>query len=205
MQKKNFNQVYQFKIVLNDIKPLIWRQIQVQEYYSFWDLHVAIQDVMPWKDYHLHEFKITDSKTGNIVRIGIPDEESLIASMNEPLLPEWNINISDYFSLENSKADYFYDFGDDWQHTITLEKILPKTDGEKYPICIAGERTCPPEDCGGIPGYFDFLEAIKNPYHERYQEMLEWLGKKFDPEYFEPNKVKFRDPKIRFKIAFEKE
>ncbi|MCL5674893.1 MAG: plasmid pRiA4b ORF-3 family protein [Candidatus Omnitrophica bacterium] len=202
MQKKKFMRVYQFRVTLNEINPLIWRQIHVPESYSFWDLHIAIQDVMPWKDYHLHEFKIVNPKTSNVVRIGIPDEEDLIEETECPLLPGWNLNILDYFSLNNTKADYLYDFGDNWQHTIILEKILPKKDGVKYPVCIAGERACPPEDCGGIGGYFEFLEAINNSYHEQHEEMLTWTGGKFDPEYFEPRKVKFWNPHIRFKIAF---
>ncbi|MFH1233087.1 MAG: plasmid pRiA4b ORF-3 family protein [Patescibacteria group bacterium] len=196
--RKKFNQVYQFKISLNNIKPLIWRQIQVPETYSFWDLHVAIQDVMPWQDYHLHRFEIVDPRTKMKVEIGIPDEEW----MDSEELHGWEQKIADYFSMENNSADYIYDFGDDWYHKIKLEKIFDRDKNIKYPICVAGERACPPEDCGGICGYENFLQAIKNPKHEQHRELLEWIGGKFDPEFFNLKKIKFDNPDKRWKIAF---
>jgi hypothetical protein len=191
-------QVYQFKITLKGFEPLIWRQIQVPETYSFWDLHVAIQDAMGWLDCHLHLFTIRNPLTGEKAKIGIPDDE-----FPEDALAGWNQKIADYFSMKNNAADYQYDFGDNWEHTVVLEKIIPREAGIKYPVCIAGEKACPPEDCGGINGYFDFLEAIKNPFHEQHKDMLRWAGGKFDPARFDPAKVKFDNPVKRFKIAFE--
>ena len=198
--KKKFNQVYQFKITLKELEPLIWRQIQVPETYSFWDVHVAIQDAMNWLDYHLHLFTIRNPLTGATVKIGIPDDE-----FPEDFLPGWNQKIADFFSMENNSADYLYDFGDDWEHTVVLEKIIPRETGIKYPVCISGERACPPEDCGGTSGYFEFLEAIMNPFHEEHEDMLRWAGEKFDPAHFDPAKIKFWNPQKRFKIAFEEE
>lgn len=197
--EKKFNQVYQFKISIDDINPLIWRQIQVPETYSFWDLHVAIQDVMPWQDYHLHRFEIVDPCTKMKVEIGIPDEEW----MDSKELPGWEQKIADYFSMENNSADYIYDFGDDWYHKIKLEKILARDKNINYPVCVAGERACPPENCGGVCGYENLLQAIKNPKHEQHRELLEWIGGKFDPEFFEPKKIKFDNPDKRWKIAFK--
>ena len=197
--KKKFDWVYQFKITLQDIKPSIWRRIQVPETYSFWDLHVAIQDAMGWADYHLHQFELVDPSTGVKVEIGIPDGES---GWDTQTLPGWKRKIADYFSMENKVANYVYDFGDDWNHRIRLEKILPREKGVEYPICVAGERACPPEDCGGVWGYEDFLEIISDPDHEEYEEMIEWVGGEFDPEYFEVKDVRFEDPDQRHKIAF---
>ncbi len=198
--RKKFNQVYQFKISLNEIKPEIWRRIHVPETYTFWDLHVAIQDAMGWLDYHLHEFEILSPSTGNKVFIGIPDEEF---DEDREVLPGWAYKMADYFSLENAVADYRYDFGDFWEHKIKLEKILPREKSIPYPRCVAGKRACPPEDCGGVPGYEDFLQIIMDPQHEDYQQMLEWAGENLDPERFDPSKVRFDDPKKRFKIAME--
>ncbi|CAD6491461.1 MAG: Plasmid pRiA4b ORF-3-like protein [Candidatus Argoarchaeum ethanivorans] len=195
--KKKFNQVYQFKISLLGIRPPIWRRIQVPETYTFWDLHVAIQDVMGWADYHLHEFGITSPENGEKVRIGIHEE-----NFDKKLLPEWKQKIADYFSQENEKADYVYDFGDNWEHIIKLEKILPREENIKYPVCIKGKRACSPEDCGGIGGYYNLLEIIKNPNHERYEEMLDWIGGEFDLERFDVEEVSFDDPGKRQKIAF---
>lgn len=84
---------------------------------------------------------------------------------------------------------YLYDFGDGWEHSIELEQILFKVEKRKYPICIAGERSCPPEDCGGVYGYEDLLEILKNPDHEEYKQMKTWAGRQFNPEKFDPKKV----------------
>jgi len=199
--KKEFDRVYQFRITLKGIKPPIWRRIQVPETYTFWDLHVAIQDAMGWEDYHLHEFEIRHPSTGEKVRIGTPHEEDEF--FGREVISEHEQKISDWFSMENSVAEYTYDFGDNWEHEIRLEEILPRDRGVEYPVCIAGERACPPEDCGGVWGYEEFLEAIRNPEHEEHEEMLEWIGGEFDPEHFDPREVSFDDPDERRKFAFE--
>lgn len=198
--KRKYTQVYQFKITLVGIKPQIWRRIQVPKTYNFWDLHVAIQDVMEWDDYHLHEFLITKPSTGKKVRIGIPDDDFDWGVIYEP---GWKLKIADFFTMENQKASYKYDFGDNWRHTIKLEKILPRDENIKYPICTAGERATPPEDCGGVWGYEDLLKAINNPNHKEYKNMINWVGEDFDSEYFDLKEVKFDDPDKRYKIAFE--
>ena len=195
--KKEFDRIYQFKITLGDSKPPIWRRIQVPDTYTFWDLHVAIQDAFGWADYHLHEFEILHPTSKRKVRIGFPDED-----FGRDILPNWKQKISDYFSLENKKSDYLYDFGDSWEHIIMLERILPRKKGINYPKCVKGKRACPPEDCGGIWGYEEFLEAIKDSSHEQHEEMLEWIGGEFDPDHFNPGEVHFDDPDKRRKTAF---
>ena len=199
MAKKKYNQVFQFKITLKGIKPPIWRRIQVPEIYTFWDLHVAIQDAMGWDDYHFHEFEVVNPPTGLRENIGIPAPDEVFG---REVLPGWGEEIADFFSMENRTASYVYDFGDDWEHKIQLEKILPRDKDIKYPICIKGKRACPPEDCGGIWGYTELLEIINNPEHEEYEEMLEWLGGEFDPEHFDTVEVGFDDPDKRHKFAF---
>lgn len=195
--KKQFNQVYQFKITLDETSPLIWRRIQVPESYSFWDLHVAIQDAMGWADSHLHQFDMINPKTGREVELGIPDDE-----WDNEALPGWEVKIADYFTVENNTARYVYDFGDYWEHTVKLEKILPREQKLEYPTCVEGERACPPEDCGGIPGYEDLLMTISDPDDEEYEDTIEWLGDDFDPEYFDPLDVYFDDPDERRNLAF---
>ncbi|MDD3699407.1 MAG: plasmid pRiA4b ORF-3 family protein [Atribacterota bacterium] len=199
--KKKFDRVYQFKITLKSIRPPIWRRIQVPETYTFWDLHVAIQDAMGWEDAHLHEFEMVSPSTGEKVRIGTPTEEAEV--FGQQIIPEEKQKIANWFSMENRVASYVYDFGDDWEHKIELEKILPREKNIKYPVCIAGKRACPPEDCGGVWGYEEFLEAIRNPEHEEHSIMLEWIGGEFDPEYFNPEEVIFEDPDERRKYLWE--
>ena len=95
---------------------------------------------------------------------------------------------------------YVYDFGDNWNHKVTLKKILPKEEKIKYPICIAGANACPLEDCGGVWGYYNMLEIINNPKHKEYKDTMEWLGgKKIDPEKFNIADVEFEDPRERLK------
>lgn len=195
-------QVYQFKVTLKDIEPKIWRRIQVPEKYSFWDLHVAIQDSMGWTDSHMHQFKLMDSGSNREIYIGIPCDEEIYDGDLPTVLAGWEKFISDYFSIKNKSHCYYeYDFGDSWTHKIKLEEILPAVPGCKYPICLAGERACPPEDCGGICGYESFLEVIGNPKHEDHQDMLDWVGGKFNPEKFDPTKIRFDNPKKRWKYA----
>jgi len=194
------NHIYQFKITLLTITPPIWRRILVPDNYNFWDLHVAIQDAMGWLDYHLHTFRMRRKHSRKIAEIGIPNDDRFD---DEPeILPGWEVKISDYFHELGTKAEYEYDFGDGWLHEILLEGHLIKEKSLKYPLCISGDRACPPEDCGGESGYFRLLEILSNPHHEEYQEMLEWIGKSFSPERFNPKSVKFDNPKKRWKNAF---
>ena len=139
------SKIYQFKLTLAGSKPPIWRRIQIPENYSFWQLHVAIQDSMGWEDYHLHQFTMSNSRTG--LRIGESAELD-----DSDMVNERKTKISKYFSTSNNKAIYEYDFGDGWEHQILLEKIIQADNEVEYPICLAGKRACPPEDCGGIWG-----------------------------------------------------
>ncbi|KAF5436323.1 pRiA4b ORF-3-like protein [Candidatus Methanophagaceae archaeon] len=119
--KKKYTQVYQFKITLKGIKPPIWRWIQVPETYTFWELHLAIQNAMSWTVCHLHEFELVNPETGLKQFIGTQNED-----FGDEVLPESNKKIADYFSMENQSAVYTYDFGDNWEHKIQLEKIVPR-------------------------------------------------------------------------------
>ena len=136
------SKIFQFKIALLEVSPPVWRTIQVPATYSFWDLHVAIQDAMGWKDCHLHEFQILNPTGQCEDHIGIPDGDPFKG--DKPFLAGWDVRISDYFSPENPTAHYIYDFGDDWRHVVQLEEILPRAQGIRYPLCLAGQRKCPP-------------------------------------------------------------
>lgn len=170
--------MYQFKIMLLETQPLVWRRIQVKD--STLDkLHEHIQSAMGWTNSHLHHFKIG---------------ERLYA---DPMLMEENFDIGYEDSTRTMisdilpKADkpfqfvYEYDFGDSWEHEVLFEG-RPKTEaGRQYPICLEGERACPPEDVGGIGGYEEFLTIIADADHEEHHEMLHWVGGTFDPDAFD--------------------
>lgn len=193
----------QFLIVLSNTNPLVWRRIQVPDDYSFWDLHVAIQDAMGWQDYHLHEFRVLHPQRGKLERLGIPDPDF---PDERPCTPDWEVPISDYYNWESLSdappALYVYDFGDDWHHLVTFEDILPGSSAA-YPRCVAGARACPPEDCGGVHGYAEFLEAIADPKHPEHSQLVEWSGGTYDPEMFEPARVAFDNPRQRWNKAFQ--
>ncbi len=194
------NMIYQFKITLKDIEPPIWRRIQIPQSYSFWDLHVALQDAMGWLDYHLHIFRIMNPETDHFDEIGIPDDEAF--EDEHPCLPGWELPISHYFEKSGAKAEYEYDFGDCWEHEIILEEKVNRVPRQKYPICLVGERACPPEDCGGSLGYLELLNTMKNPDDEEFESTMEWLGGSFDPEAFDPKNVHFDNPQKRWQKAF---
>jgi len=177
--------IYQFKIVLKKTKPPIWRRIQVQESYNFGDLHVAIQNAMGWNDSHLHQFDVINPETGVLDSIGSPSEDDFVQ-----IIPEDTAQIAGYFQAPKDKARYVYDFGDNWEHQITLEKIPPEDPESMYPKCIAGKRACPPDDAGGVGGYENLLQIAANPNHPEYEETVDWLGKDFDPVKFDPKTVR---------------
>jgi hypothetical protein len=178
--------IYQMKVKLEDISPPIWRKIQVTNDTTLGKLHRILQIIMGWSDYHLHEFIIDG------VSYGVPDKEGMFEVNNEK-----NIRLSQVVSEERAKFIYIYDFGDNWQHKILIEKILPLEPDMQYPICIKGKRACPPEDCGGAGGYDDFLETIQDPNHPEHDEMLEWAGGSFDPEVFDIDEINRELGKIR--------
>jgi hypothetical protein len=190
---------YQFKVTLLGIEPGIWRRIVVPATYSFWDLHVAIQDSMGWLDCHLHAFRLRNPETKESDEIGIPDDDPFEG--DEPMLPGWDVPLARYFQEAGDRADYEYDFGDGWEHEVILEDMVARTPKAKYPVCVAGEGACPPEDCGGVPGYEELLQVLRDPSHEEHKSTREWVGGHYDPVAFDPKAVHFDDPKKRLRNA----
>ena len=169
--------VYQIKITLNDVDPPVWRRIQVGDC-SLAELHHIIQVCMGWGNYHLYAFEVDGVEYCNPEMGGDMD----YCDSNSRKL-------SQLASQGPSRFTYLYDFGDDWEHVVKIEKALPPEPKAKYPRCIAGKRACPPEDCGGAYGYETLLETIQNPNHKEHAEMLEWVGGKFDPKAFDRARV----------------
>ena len=164
--------IYQLKITLVGIRPPVWRRIQVESDITLGRLHHIIQMAMGWSSSHMHAFNI-----GGLF-YGETDPELELKNENR-------VKLNSVARSEKSKFRYEYDFGDDWQHDILVEKILPVEPDVKYPRFITGKRACPPEDCGGAWGYASLLEAIADPEHEEHTESLEWFGEDFDPEEFD--------------------
>ncbi len=193
--------IYRFKVSLLGIEPEIWRLVEVPETYTFWDLHVAIQDAMGWLDYHLHAFVPETLRGPNVGSIGIPEGPT-----DDEYVAGWTVPIALHFANVGDAARYDYDFGDGWSHEVRLVAIELRERGTKYPRCIGGERACPPEDCGGIPGYHRLLEVLADPRDEEHDEMVEWLKGHaknyfpYRPAVFDASAVRFWDPKKRLKM-----
>ena len=171
------SQIYQLKISLRGAKPPIWRRVQVPSTITLDQLHDTIQRAMGWYDGHLHEFEIYGQSYGQ--PMSDFDEFDVQSEINVKLnkvVPP----------MEKAKFYYVYDMGDSWEHEILLEKVLPPDPKAHYPLCIKGKRACPPEDCGGVWGYVEFLQAIRDPKHPEHDSMQEWIGgDDFDPEAFD--------------------
>ena len=165
--------IYQLKITLKDFRPPIWRRVQVNSDITLGKLHQIIQASMGWTNSHLHGFSIGGVEHGQ----PLPELELEIKN-------EQKIKLSKVVTGEKQKFFYTYDMGNSWEHEILVEKVLPHDPLVCYPVCITGKRACPPEDCGGVWGYADFLEAITQPDHPEHESMLEWVGGAFDPDAF---------------------
>ena len=180
-------------VSLLGVRPRVWRRIEVPDTITFFDLHVALQDVMGWCDGHLHEFEVPDHRSGEPLRIGLPGNDAF----DDDMKVEWKVPLRTHLRRVKDAVSYRYDFGDNWEHTIKLVAVKPCEPG-LYPRCTGGARACPPEDCGGPWGYAEFLRAIADPAHEEHDSMLEWCGGGFDPATFEPRTVHFtKNPQAR--------
>ena len=176
------NPIYQIKVSLNHIRPPIWRRFLVAGDTTLSDLHDILQIVMGWENSHLHDFIIDEMIYHN--------SEDLEFAFNEDEFPsESHTTLSAVIKREKQRFTYRYDFGDSWEHTLVVEKILPPQQDFRYPICLKGARACPPEDVGGVWGYQYFLDAISDPDHPEHEDYLEWIGGEFDPEAFDLNSV----------------
>lgn len=165
--------IYETRITLQGVSPPIWRRLQVPADISLEYLHNVLQIVMGWESGHLHQFIVNGDSYGT------PDAEFLTDIQDENAY-----RLSDLVG-EGGRLAYEYDFGDAWMHEIRIEKELPAESGKSSLRCIAGERACPPEDCGGPPGYEHLLAVLADPDHEEYEDMLEWIGGGLDPEAFD--------------------
>lgn len=165
--------IYQLKVALADIRPPIWRRIQVPADISLARLHRVLQAAMGWSDTHMHAFRMGRQT------FGVADPEFPDGTRSERGVQLEQV------AKAGDRFVYEYDFGDGWEHEIVVEEALAAEGAARYPCCLAGERACPPEDCGGLPGYEELVQALGDPAHPEHQEYLKWIGADFDPEAFD--------------------
>lgn len=188
MAVKKKTSIYQLHIALEEIRPLIWRRLQVPSDLALPKFHRALQIAMGWQDCHVHEFRFEGRAYGT------PDPED--HNFGRDVADERRVRLNSVLSAAGSFFEYIYDFGDNWRHSILLEAILPVTPRKRYPVCVGGVRSAPPEDVGGIAGYEKYLQALSDPQHPQNRDVLQWRGR-FDPEFFAVTRVN-RELRERF-------
>jgi len=173
-KKKLPSNVYRVKITLRDSRPPIWRRLLLDPGMTLNKLHQAIQVSFGWTQTHLWEFQ------SGRERIGVPDEE-----FADDIQSAKRVKVGHVLDKPGQSLCYTYDMGDDWEHDIKLQEVQPNEPGMKLPLCLEGARACPPEDCGGVGGYEELIEALKDTKHARHNELKKWLDRPFDPEAFD--------------------
>ncbi len=175
--------IYQFKVSLKDAPLPIWRRIEISSLVNFEDLHEAIQQFMGWYNCHLWQFEKGD--------YCLVDSQETLSEYGDELAA--NVLLAEFFKKPKDKITYLYDMGDGWEHEVVLEKVLTSEAGIRYPRCTKGKGACPPEDCGGVWGYAELLETLKDPKNPDYEDMCEWLdienGEEWDPTFFDIEEV----------------
>lgn len=168
---------YQLKITLDQCQPAVWRRLRVPDC-TLEELHELVQTAMGWHNGHLHEFSAGKERFAmrGMDEFGDPDDDAREESA---------VRLSELVDAGHKKLNYWYDFGDDWRHTIKIEKTLEAMADGDAAECLAGAGACPPEDIGGVWGYAEFLEALADPTHERHQELTDWYGGEFNPAAFD--------------------
>jgi len=169
------------RIELVDIEPLIWRRVAVRTSINLPVLHSVIQATMGWLDNHLWEFAIKRR------RYSLPIADD----------PDWNRRITDatgvkligFLAAGATEISYLYDMGDNWQHRIVVEKLKPAEAAALYPQFLGGERRCPPEDCGGFPGYYEFLGNITRKQSKKRKAALDWYGGPYNPDGIDEQQI----------------
>jgi hypothetical protein len=173
--------IYRLKVTLEETEPAIWRRILVPSTITLHRLHLILQEVMGWTNSHLYRFKV------GVKEYGEPDPDNDFNELH--FSDSKRTKLGQVVTDKGYTFIYEYDFGDSWIHELVVENILEPVTGARYPICLEGERACPPEDCGGPYGYSRLLGIIVNPEHDEYRETITWLGRRFRPALFSMEKV----------------
>ena len=171
--------IYQCKVSLKGLIPPIWRKFQVSGAVTLYRLHLILQIVMGWSNQHLYQFIIEG------VDYSEPPPETAWPPVQDP----HRVTLNQVSHQPGHKFIYVYDFGADWQHVIKVDKILPPQPNIDYPLCLSGQRACPPENAGGIFHYTELLEILQDPTHEDYAGVIARLGEDFNPDAFDVNRV----------------
>lgn len=179
--KKQPTEIYQLKVTLKDSKPPIWRRLLVPSNVTLKKLHDILQIAFDWTNSHLHQFIVSDGLGKTFYGEPHPDFDDYLEMRDER-----KYTLEAIAPDEGCKFVYEYDFGDSWEHVVVVEKVLPPDTAQSYPVCIKGLRAAPIEDVGGMWGYYEFLEAMRDPAHPDHEMYIEWTGlDEIDPNTFD--------------------
>ena len=173
----NESKLISLTIVLKETNPKVWRRVLLPANATLGDLHDVIQSVMPWFDYHLHGFLVGDH------HYGVPNPEFDMEC--DPVFEEQDVLLAEVFSEDRKRIEYMYDFGDGWDHVIKVDGFEEPEEGGVYPVCVAGENACPPEDSGSTFGYYEKLRIMQDPSHPMHAEVVGWMPPDFDSQAFD--------------------
>lgn len=165
--------VFGLRITLEEVTPTVWRRLLVPGTIRLAKLHDVFQSAMGWTNSHLHRFTIGGESFGMHVD-DYPEDE----------VDEMEVSVLQAIG-EHRRFSYEYDFGDSWDHEVVVEEHARLPHGLKHAVCLDGQNACPPEDCGGVGGYAELLEAVADPTHEEHDNLLDWVGGAFDPALFD--------------------
>lgn len=175
------NTVHRLKVTLRQVKPPVWRRIEVPSDIKLSDLSDVLEAAMGWYGGHLHAFEAGG------VSYELPDPDAF--GFGPPPVDERKARLGELLPTVGSKMRWDYDFGDGWEHDVLVEAVEPRRSEVTYPVCLAGKRACPPDDCGGPWGYGNLLAALADPNHPEHDEMTEWAPPGFDLAVFDPNEA----------------
>ena len=176
--KKAPERVFTLRLQVVGTTPPVWRRLLVRETMWLSRLHDTIQVVFDWFDYQTHAFNIDELRFGNPLK-----RETLMIEDDR------DVTLADLDLEHHERLTYGYHFGEGWQVDIKVEKTGVVEKGAQYPSCVAGERSGPPEDCGGLEAFHDMLACIKEPDTELGREWLEWLGPDYRPDGCDLEKI----------------
>ncbi len=170
--------LHRLKVTLRFVRPPVWRRIIVRSDTTLAEFAAILEAAMGWFGGHLHAFE------GAGAMYSTPDPEWPSSDFDERAF-----SVRDVLPDVGSKLRWYYDFGDGWEHDIVVEEIGPRDPKVEYPICLAGRRACPPDDCGGPHGYAEMLAILSDPTHPEHEHMDEWAPPGFDPAAFDVDEV----------------
>jgi hypothetical protein len=178
------------RIELTDTEPLIWREVTIPVSITLKTLHDIVQAAMGWTDSHLWIF------TFGRADYGLPSRDDW---RDPPLINAKKTVLQDILKPRKTNIQYLYDFGDSWEHALTISSRRASEVGQSYPCYAGGERNAPLDDCGGIPGFYDALHILANPKHPDFEEIKAWFGD-YDPAVIDKRAIEVRLGKIAKRI-----